>query len=464
MMHAHNKMMRPHNKGQQRDLVLPVPPARNHWRPRDWIKLGLATTVEASGLFTAFRALRTLATGARIHVLGYHRVVDAIERDGVVNPSLCITADAFRRQMEQLRRRFDVLPLADVARALAGDLEVPRDAACVTFDDGYRDVILRAQPIMRELGIPATVFVPTGFAGASGPARFLPHDRLYAALALVRQRRLSLAGLVDTLTPDEPPPDGSAETLGQGRAPWHASADATRRAVESALLLARLDRILAQEGAAAAVEAMIRAISAATLGRAIAALEARLDPPALDDGAAVLAPAEVHTLADAGWEIGAHTIGHVVLTHEPLAEARRQIVASKHDLERWSGRPCRFFAYCNGFHSPAVVDELRRAGYEAAVTTCDRPNVVGASDPFRITRKILWEAHARGPHGRFSPALSGAHLHDLFGLLRLTTPLDGHMVQAHHEIVQLHNKERATSADVVQAHNKSDPAEVKLAY
>jgi peptidoglycan/xylan/chitin deacetylase (PgdA/CDA1 family) len=354
---------------------------------RDWIKLGLAGAVEGSGLGAVTRAVRTFVAGPRIHVLGYHRVVDRIDFDGPVNPSLCITTDAFRRQMEQLRQRFVVLPLSYVVRAVAGEIEIPHDAVAVTFDDGYRDVLLRAAPILSELDIPATVFVPTGFAGADGRARFLPHDRLYAAV------------------------------------------DAAVRA----------GRPLGAKPPALVVDEQIGRLPAVDLARLIERLEAEHDVPPLDEGAQVLAPVEVRALADRGWEIGAHTIGHVVLTRESPDETRRQLSASKADLERWSGRPCRFFAYCNGYHSPSLVAELRRAGYEGAVTTCDRPNAVGAGDPFRLGRKVLWDAHARAPSGRFSPSLSAAQLHDLFGALGLTTPVDGEMLHPHPEIVRSHN-------------------------
>jgi peptidoglycan/xylan/chitin deacetylase (PgdA/CDA1 family) len=428
-------MMRSHNKWLHRDHSMVQP--HNKGRLRDWVKLGLAAALEGSGVAATYRALRTHASGARIHVLGYHRVVERIEWDGPVNPSLCITAEAFAQQMEQLCERFVVLPLSYVMRAVAGEIDVPHDAACVTFDDGYRDVLLRAHPILKRLGIPAAVFVPTGFDSPNAAERILPHDRLYAGLWAARRDGLTLASLADD---------------------------------ETALLFARADAVLADEGPAGAVEAMIRGASAATLARAIAALESRLGPPALDDGAPVLTPEEVRALADGGWEIGAHTVGHVVLTHEPIAEARRQLATSKAALESWSGKPCRYFAYCNGYHSPALVEELKRAGYEGAVTTCDRPNVAAGGDPFRVTRKVLWEAHARGPHGRFSPAISAANLHDLFGVLGLTAPVDGAMEQAPSndgggEIVQLHNKNVQTHHEIdTDNDSQPKPTEVELAY
>jgi hypothetical protein len=156
----------------------------------------------------------------------------------------------------------------------------------------------------------------------------------------------------------------------------------------------------------------------------------------------------------------------VVLTHEPLDEVRRQLATNKADLERWSGQPCRYFAYCNGFYNRVLVDELRRAGFEGAVTTCDRSNAVGRGDVFRIGRKVLWEAHARGPRGRFSPALSAAHLHDLFGALGLTTPVDGDLDGAVAQrterfVMQTHNE---PDDDPAEPNDHLPPTEVELAY
>jgi peptidoglycan/xylan/chitin deacetylase (PgdA/CDA1 family) len=47
-----------------------------------------------------------------------------------------------------------------------------RRTVAVTFDDAYRSVLERAQPIMERLGVPGTVFVPTDFAGSPEPMRW----------------------------------------------------------------------------------------------------------------------------------------------------------------------------------------------------------------------------------------------------------------------------------------------------
>jgi peptidoglycan/xylan/chitin deacetylase (PgdA/CDA1 family) len=396
---------------------------------RTWLKASIAGVVEGTPLGHYYRALRTRTKGAQIHVLGYHRIVDAIDRDAPLNASLCMTTAAFARQMQQLREHLEVLPLATAMQAVAGKVSLLRDAATVTFDDGYRDLYLRAAPILAELGIPATAFVPTGFADGQ---RYLPHDRLYAALWATRRRRLGLTDL--PLAPE----------------------------VASPRLLTRAAELLARGDATTAVGELIHHLPMAALAQLTAALEARVGPPALDEGAQVLSPGEVRALGDAGWEIGGHTIGHVVLTHEPLAEVSRQLIDSKAELERWSGQPCRYFAYCNGLYDASVIAELRRAGYEGAVTTHDRPNQVGATHPFRLARKVLWEEHVRGISGRFSRTLSAAQLHDLFGLLRLTHPVDGDqdqvsMMHMHNNMVQSHNC-------VLQTHRGAAPVspEVEL--
>lgn len=48
------------------------------------------------------------------------------------------------------------------------DPPAPRTLA-VTFDDAFRSVCALALPVLRRLGVPATVFVPTGRVGSDGP-------------------------------------------------------------------------------------------------------------------------------------------------------------------------------------------------------------------------------------------------------------------------------------------------------
>ena len=107
-----------------------------------------------------------------VRVLGYHRVAD----DGDV---LAVRRDDFRRQMEAVLASGARIVRLDAAVEL---LKRPVEGryVCVTFDDGYRDTLEDAAPILSELKIPATVFLTTAivdgqmnyhwYRGAAPPA------------------------------------------------------------------------------------------------------------------------------------------------------------------------------------------------------------------------------------------------------------------------------------------------------
>jgi glycosyltransferase involved in cell wall biosynthesis/peptidoglycan/xylan/chitin deacetylase (PgdA/CDA1 family) len=88
-----------------------------------------------------------------VRIFGYHRVIDA---DDV----FAVGVRAFREQMQVLAESDVKTIRLDAALDL---LEQPVEGrfACVTFDDGYADNLAHAVPVLRELGIPATIFVPT---------------------------------------------------------------------------------------------------------------------------------------------------------------------------------------------------------------------------------------------------------------------------------------------------------------
>ena len=82
---------------------------------------------------------------------------------------MVVNADSFRRQLEYVSRHFSVITFAqflELARS-----EQPRSwrapFAIVTFDDGYRDNLTVAAPILENCGVSACFFVTTGYIGGS---------------------------------------------------------------------------------------------------------------------------------------------------------------------------------------------------------------------------------------------------------------------------------------------------------
>jgi peptidoglycan/xylan/chitin deacetylase (PgdA/CDA1 family) len=69
--------------------------------------------------------------------------------------------DAFRRLLARLEATHDVIVASEFCERLREGTLAP-DHAAITFDDGVRSVREHAYPILREVGVPATVFLTTG--------------------------------------------------------------------------------------------------------------------------------------------------------------------------------------------------------------------------------------------------------------------------------------------------------------
>ncbi len=94
-------------------------------------------------------------------VLAYHAVGDCTREQDVHN--LFVPAKTFARQMSFLARRRRVV---DLDTLISGRIGSGPPAVAITFDDGYRNVLQTAGPILKRHAFPATVFVPTAYLGA----------------------------------------------------------------------------------------------------------------------------------------------------------------------------------------------------------------------------------------------------------------------------------------------------------
>ena len=67
--------------------------------------------------------------------------------------------------MRYLAKHFCCLRLEEAVDLLRRGRPLPRYAAVVTFDDGFRNNLLYAYPVLRRIGVPATIFLTTGHIG-----------------------------------------------------------------------------------------------------------------------------------------------------------------------------------------------------------------------------------------------------------------------------------------------------------
>jgi peptidoglycan/xylan/chitin deacetylase (PgdA/CDA1 family) len=131
-----------------------------------------------------YRSTDPWSSGVR--VLCYHRV--STDHD-----ELSVTPTAFRAQME-LTLRAGAKPVTLDAAVDRLDEGAPGRHVCVTFDDGYHDNLDNAIPVLRELGIPATIFVPSAVIDGTAPVYWC--EKAPPLLTWSELRDISHEGLV----------------------------------------------------------------------------------------------------------------------------------------------------------------------------------------------------------------------------------------------------------------------------
>jgi peptidoglycan/xylan/chitin deacetylase (PgdA/CDA1 family) len=139
-----------------------------------------------------------------------------------------------------------------------------------------------------------------------------------------------------------------------------------------------------------------------------------------------LADADAARLVAHGWEVGSHTISHPVLTEVDDVSLHDELVHSKSEIERLTGRTCTSVAYPTGRADARIVSTAAAAGYlagaalegaiEVRPTALAWPRVgVRGDDSLRVfglkcsrpVRRVR-SSWARGPVGKLAAAAGRA--------------------------------------------------------
>ena len=292
--------------------------------------------------------LRPLAPVARelrkrsIAILMYHGVAD----DLAAIPDWCqVPVWEFAQQMEFLRDRYRVLALSEVIHRVESGLPLPDRTACLTFDDGFRNVYTAAWPILSKYQLPATSFVVTSLPDTGAPP--WPGRILHA---------LSCTTLLSVRL------DGVEWKLSKGREGWATYL----RIVEGIKALPREER-------EKRVEELIDSL-----------FEGR-SPDWSKSERATMNWAEVEQLAASGLvDIESHTHTHPSLAHCPPDEQFGELRQSLEILrQRFPVK--NLFCYPFGKYTPTTAKMLAGLGYRCALTVEEGLTSV-KSDLYRIRR------------------------------------------------------------------------------
>lgn len=278
------------------------------------------------------RWMRPLFAGAGVIFTLHHVRPD---RGATFSPNhhLEITPQFLRSVIKDLRAENIDLVSLDEARRRLTECDFSRRFAAFTFDDGYRDNRDHALPVMRELGVPMTVFVASHFADGIGRPWWL-------ALEQVIAHNSRIAVTLDDAEEEFDLSTTEGKYLAFGKVHDWVRAQADDRYASSVI-----DELCARNG-----------VDPASITRALCMTWQELRAFAQDPLVT----------------IGAHTLSHCNLAKRDAAEASQEIAVSRADIEAALDRDVAYLAYPYGDRSAANTREFdlaRDLGFKAAVTT-----------------------------------------------------------------------------------------------
>lgn len=312
----------------------------------------------------------------RSMVLIYHRVVD-LDSDP---QRLSVTPDNFEMQMDVISRNFHPISLKELVDDLArGKI---RDRTCViTIDDGYEDNYLHARPVLEKFGIPATIFVSSGFIGTRREFWWDELDRLILHnQSLPDEVHISVNGTEHCWPVSEK----------EHNAGWHVQSTQTASAENRD----RFGRHEIYMGLCQLLQPMeVEQIN----GALVQLREVTGDSGDARQKHIAMNAEQVRSLHQGGLiDIGAHTQSHVNLATQPVIKQKMEIEGSKSDLETMLGSKVESFSYPFGAlrnYSDQSIKCVKNAGFNSAVSGYSS-NVTRLTSAYEIPRRVVrdWDA------------------------------------------------------------------------
>ncbi|MCI0363820.1 MAG: polysaccharide deacetylase family protein [Phycisphaerales bacterium] len=288
----------------------------------------------------------------------------------------------FSEQMAVLAAHARPVPFTEIDRAIRDD-HLPEGAVAVTFDDGYADNLLNAKPVLERYGIPATVFISTGYIGSDRDYWWDELDRLVlSAGRLPRQLRLEIDQCTYEWDLESSARYNRIAVWGQRQwKVWHRMAPTGRHVIYSALW--QLLRVATLEDRENALEQLRDWAGTNRTGRSTHRS---------------LTVEELKSLADGDLiEIGGHTVNHPSLGAIDESAQRSELCESKRWLEGTLDREVTSFSYPYGSrddYSAQTVELTKASGYRRACT-----NVAGVIkqdvDQYQYPRRVVQDWDGR---------------------------------------------------------------------
>jgi len=278
----------------------------------------------------------------RVVVIVYHRVgpcKDPWSLDTISGP-------LFESQIKYLKTMYKIISFKDYLNSKSDENLIEKRYAIITFDDGYKDIYIHAYPILKRYNVPATLFLTTGHIETN---KLFWWDQI-------------------------------------GYAIWKTKLKSIKTAQNNSISLKysynKLQYI-------SKIVEYVKQMEENDKNDYIEDLINQLDiniPKNIEN--MTLSWEEIIEMYNNGFDIGAHSVNHPILTKIPTKQAEYEIVQSKIDIEKHIRAKVDGFSYPNGTdqdYNQQIVDILIKNKFKYAVTVIQKVATLN-SDNYHIER------------------------------------------------------------------------------
>jgi peptidoglycan/xylan/chitin deacetylase (PgdA/CDA1 family) len=296
--------------------------------------------------FDALRAARINARALRRHAADDHLLIlnlhSVSPRSNPYGPSL--HPDLFEELLTWLQPRSRLGLLRDVGDAADRDPQRPR--VVLSFDDGLRDFVDHAMPVLDSFGIRANQNVIGVSVQTGEPPWALGLVDLLGAAPFEAVRRINVPAFAGVLSQDDP---------------------------------------YAKERFGAALTTHFKALRPSDRERALTALYEQLGDVIVEHPTRMMSVTDVAMAHDAGHEIGSHSYSHESMQYLDDSAFLADYQRSRDVLEQVGCEACTVYAFPNGSHRAGQASLLHAQGIRHVLLVGEQPSHPSANVHPRLT-------------------------------------------------------------------------------
>lgn len=260
----------------------------------------------------------------------YHGVVD--DNDDIECWWL-MKQTKFENQIKYIKNYFNIISIDEAYDYISTNKDFPKNACVLTFDDGYKNYMTKALPILKAEQVPSTVYIT---AGISASQTMIWADKLFYTLHKTKLKSLDLTDIK------------------LGIWPMYNKHDKIKSIHEIVDCLKEFPPKRKNE----------------LIEKICKYLEVSHEENSYANGNnpfALLSIEDIQKLSlDPLVTIGSHSVNHEILTVLPIKKAEEEIILSKHMLELWINKPINHFSYPDGKYNAPIKEIAKKAGYKTA--------------------------------------------------------------------------------------------------